>query len=308
MTDCVVVQPISRPGVDMLRRAGLSVFEAPSTALDVLRPHLATARAAITRNEGLTADAIDAAPMLELIAAHGTGTDRIDIAAARARGIRIVSTPGANARAVAEHALMLILACAKCLSEADAAIRRGDWVQRDRLVPAEIEGRTLGLVGWGHVSRLLTKMARGLGLRVLCHSRHASAADLAANGAEYVRDLVELLTSADILSLHGRPDSAPVLGAAELGRLRPHAIVVNTARGALIEEVALADALRAGRLAAAGLDVFEQEPLPPSSALLDCPNLILTPHIAGVTAEARARTSLAVARKVIEGLGLPVPE
>ncbi len=307
-TDCVIVQPIALPGVDLLRRAGLVVFEAPSTGLEILRPHLATARAAITRNEGLSAEAIAAAPNLVLIASHGTGTDRIALDAAAARGIRVVSTPGTNARSVAEHALALILACAKQLTTADRAVRQGDWAIRERLQTVEISDRTLGLVGFGHVARHLAQMALGIGLRVLCRSAHASPKELAAQGVEHMTDIRELLAVSDIVSLHGRPERGAILDSAKLGLMRKHAILVNTARGALLDENALAAALRQGRLAAAALDVFQHEPLPAGSPLLDCPNLILSPHIAGASAEAKDRTALEVARKVVEGLGLAMPD
>lgn len=307
-TDCVIVQPIARPGVELLKRAGLSIFEAPSTDLETLRPHLSSARAAITRNEGLSADAIAAAPNLAIIASHGTGTDRIAMDAAAARGIRVVNTPGSNARSVAEHALGLILACARQIPAADRAVRCGDWAIRERAQPVEISDRTLGLVGFGHVARHLARMARGLGMPVLCHSSHASEEELADVGVLPAKGLDNLLRAADILSLHGRMPGGVVLEARHIACLRPGAILVNTARGALIDEGALVNALHEGQIAAAALDVFEKEPLAKDSPLLGCPNLILTPHMGGAASEARDRTSVEVAKKVVEGLGLPVPD
>lgn len=308
MTDCVIVQPIARPGVALLEKAGLSVFEAPSHDLNTLLPYLRTARAAITRNHGLSAEAIAAAPKLRIIASHGTGTDRIDKAAAEKHGIKVVNTPGANAQSVAEHALALMLNCSRHIRSADEALRNGDWAFRERAHPVEVSGRCLGLVGYGHVARRLAAMAGRLCMRVVVHSAHGSDAELARDGVLRAAGLDALLSEAHIVSLHGMPAAAPVLDETRIGKLRPDAIVINTARGALIDEAALANALRHGRIAAAGLDVFSNEPISPDNPLLDCPNLILTPHMAGTGVEALERTALEVARKVIEGLGLPVPE
>ncbi len=308
MTDCVIVQPIARCGVELLRDAGLSVFVAPSPELAVLRPHLLTARAVITRNSGLSAEAIKAAPKLAIIASHGTGTDRIDKGAAERRGIRVVSTPGSNAQSVAEHALALMLACARRIPAADRAVRTGEWSFRECIHPREISGCHLGLVGYGHVARKLATLAKGLGMTVSAHSKHASDADLAADGVLRAASLDSLLATAQIISLHGLPGRTPVLDDALLSKLRADAILINTARGVLIDEAALAAALREGRIAAAGLDVFSGEPLPCDSPILDCPNVVLTPHIGGSGVEARERTALEVARRVVEGLGMAVPD
>lgn len=308
MTDCVVVQPIARCGVDLLEDTGLSVFEAPSPDLAVLRPHLETAKAVITRNAGLSAEAIDAAPHLQIIASHGTGTDSIDKTAVKRRGIQVVSTPGTNAQSVAEHALALILACARKLPAADHAVRTGDWAFRERTHPREISSCRLGLVGYGHVARKLAIMAKGLGMTVMVHSKHASDSELADHGIVRASSLEDLLARCQVVSLQGVPGSAPTLDKKRLMLLREDAILINTARGALIDEAALAEALRAGRIAAAGLDVFSSEPLPGDSPLLDCPRLVLTPHMGGSGAEALERTAIEVARKVIEGLGLALPE
>ena len=307
MTDCVIVQPIAGCGVELLQDAGLSVFVAPSPELTVLKPHLLTARAVITRNSGLSAEAIQAAPNLAIIASHGTGTDMIDKGAAERRGIRVVSTPGANAQSVAEHALALMLACARRVPAADHAVRAGDWSFRERVHPREICGCRLGLVGYGHVARKLAALAKGLGMTVSAHSKHASDAELAAHGVRRASSLEDLLAASQVVSLHGLPGRTPVLDGALLAKLRPDAILINTARGVLVDEAALAAALREGRIAAAGLDVFSCEPMPCDSPILDCPNVVLTPHVGGSAVEARERTALEVARKVVEGLGMASP-
>ncbi len=307
MTDCVIMQPIARCGVELLKDAGLSVFEAPSPDLTLLKPHLETARAVITRNSGFSDEAMRMTPNLAIIASHGTGTDSIDKTAAARRGIRVISTPGSNAQSVAEHTLALMLACARGIPAADHSVRAGDWAFRERSRPRELSGLRLGLVGYGHVARKLTPLAKGLGMTVMARSKHASDADLAADGVLRASSLEDLLATAHVVSLHGLPDNTPVLDKELLSRLRTDAILINTARGALIDEAALAGALRGGRIAAAGLDVFSSEPLPHDSPLMDCPDLILTPHMGGSGAEALERTAREAARKVIEFLGTASP-
>ncbi|MDG2405216.1 MAG: NAD(P)-dependent oxidoreductase, partial [Paracoccaceae bacterium] len=228
MTDCIILQPIARCGVELLENAGLLVLEAGSTDLTALKPHLRTARAVITRNSGFSAKAIDAAPNLAIIASHGTGTDSIDKDAAKRRGIRVVSTPGSNAQSVAEHSLALMLACARRVIAADHAVRDGDWSFRERAYPREISGFRLGLVGYGHVARKLTAIAKGLGMSVFIHSKHASDADLAADGAQRVLRLDDLLANVQIISLHGLPGCTPILDAGLLGQLSTDAILINT--------------------------------------------------------------------------------
>ena len=305
MTDVVIVQPIACSAVDLLAGAGLRVHRAPAPELEAMRPHLATARAVVTRNHGFSEAELAAAPRLEVIGVHGTGTDRIARAAAERRGVAVVNTPGANARAVAELALGLMLACARGLVAADAAARAGDAAWRERARGIELGGRRLGLVGFGHVARALAQMARGLGMEVAALTRHAGAADLAAAGVRRADDLDALCAGSDVLSLHAVPGPRPLLDAARIARMRQGAILVNTARGALVDEAALAAALRSGHLRAAGLDVTATETLPAGSPLLAAPGLVLTPHIGGAAEDAFERTGREVARRVLAALRLP---
>jgi D-3-phosphoglycerate dehydrogenase / 2-oxoglutarate reductase len=299
MTDCLVVQPIAEAGLRVLDAAGLSTYLAPLPDLALMRPHLATARAVITRNHGFSAAEIAAAPRLQVIVSHGTGTDSIDKAAAARRGIVVASTPGTNARSVAEHCLGLMLACARALPAADRATRAGDFDFRLRQETVELAGKTLGLVGYGRIARLVGTLARALGMRVCVFSKHAGAEDIAADGFEPVARLDALCRSADVLSLHGVPADECLIDARRIALMKPEAILVNTARGALLDEAALVEALETGRLRAAALDVFRSEP-PTDRRLLRSPNLILTPHMGGSAKEALARTAVEAARKVVE--------
>jgi D-3-phosphoglycerate dehydrogenase len=293
------MQPIAEAGLRVLRGAGLSVHVAAGSSLAVLRPHLANARAVITRNAGFSAEAMDAAPRLRVIGSHGTGVDAIDRKAAWARNIAVVNTPGANAQAVAELAFALILACAKSLTAADRATHAGDFDFRYRQTTFELSGRTLGLIGFGRIARRVASFGQAFGMRLTAFSRHASEAEMVNANVTPAVSLDALCASADVVSLHTMPTGEALFDAARLARLKPGALLVNTARGALIDESALAQALRSGRLAGAGLDVYAVEPPAPDSPLLSAPNLVLTPHIGGSAREALDRTAVEVARRVL---------
>lgn len=302
MTDCLIVQPIHEAGLALLRDAGLVVHVADDARLATLLPHLAEARAVITRNAGFSAEAMAVSPRLEVIGSHGAGLDAIDLAAAQARGIVVVNTPGANAQSVAELAFALIFACAKTILAADRAVREHDVAFRYRQATIELDGKTLGLVGFGQVGQRMARLGRAFGLEVVAWSEHADAGEIAGEGARAMASLDELCARADIVSLHTLPRNVPLFDAARLVQLKPRAILVNTARGALVDEAALAAALRGGHLAAAGLDVFADEPPDPLSPLFDAPNLVMTPHIGGSSREALERTAREVARDVIRVL------
>lgn len=228
-----------------------------------------------------TAAMIDAAPRLRLIQKIGVGVNTIDLAAATARGIPVCNLPGTNARAVAEHALALMLATLRRLPRFDAALRNGVWTDpalQDGL--GELGGRTVGLVGYGAVPRLLAPILTSLGCRLLYTSRTPKPDAI----GEY-RPLDMLLADSEIVSLHLPlvSETEKLIGVAALARMRSGAVLINTARGGLLDQPALIEALQSGRLAAAGLDVFAEEPLPANDPLLALPNVVLTPHLAWLT-------------------------
>ncbi len=304
---CVVLQPIDAIGHQVLTAGGVAPVKAPSTNLTNLAPLLADADAVITRNWGFPAEALALAPALKVVAVHGTGTDRIAKAELARRGVALATTPGANAQSVAEHALGLLLAVARAIPQAHQAMQSDDFDFRERFRGVEQSGRCLGLWGWGSVSQLFAPMARALGMDVLVLSDHAGDADLVAWGCRRADGLAAFLAQADVVSLHGRPGDLPVLGAGELAQMRRGAIVLNTARGALVDEAALAEALRAGRLLGAGLDVLTQEPPDPSSPLIGCPGVVLTPHMGGSTVAAQRRMAEQSALHVLAALGRAAP-
>jgi len=259
--------------------------ESDDAAYEALLPHAQVLWHVL---KPVTQDQIARAAKLRLVQKIGSGVNTIAVDACRARGIAVCNLPGSNSRAVAEMTLLLMLACLRRLRALDTAVRRvGGWTQAATLQDGfgELAGRTVGLVGYGAVPRRLAPLLEALGARVLYWSRSARNIEFDA-----------LLAEADIVSLHVplTPDTERLIDAARLAGMKRGAILINTARGALVDEAALLEALAAGRLGAAGLDVFADEPLRPDHPLLAAPNVIATPHLAWLTQETLAR-SLAAA-------------
>lgn len=217
-----------------------------------------------------------ACPRLKMISIWGVGTDNVDLAAASHHGVTVCNTPGANAYAVAEHAIALMLAVARKIPQIDRGMKEGGW-PRDMLT--QLCGKTLGVFGTGSIGTRVARLGRGLGMEVLEWS--------ARRDTPAAKD--DVLRRADVVTLHVRltPETRDFIGRRELGLLKRGAILVNTGRGALVEREALLEALDGGALAGAGLDVFHDEPLKPGDALLARPNTVLSPHNAGQTPEVR---------------------
>jgi len=252
--------------------------------------------AIIVRYGRITARVIEASPRLRVLSKHGTGIDTIDRDAAAARGIAVKAAVGANAPAVAEHTWALILACAKDVSTLDRRMHDGHWDKATHK-SLELRGRTLGLVGLGAIGARVAAVGRAMDMRVIAHDPFATTAP---DGVE-LQPLADVIAGADVLSLHCplTQDNANMLNAATLATMRLGAIVVNTARGGLIDEAALAGALRSGALRAAGLDSFQVEPFAAGHPFTALPNVILSPHIGGVTSDAYVGMGTAAARNVL---------
>ncbi len=235
----------------------------------------------------IDADLLSQLPKLCMIAVFGTGTDNIDLQAAAALGISVTNAPGANARSVAEHSIALILAVARAIPQHDRLLRGGLWQHVDGV---ELQGKTLGVIGMGNIGREVAAMGAALGMRVVAWSRTHNS-DRAERAGASLMELDELLRSADVVSINiALSDSTRgMIGERELGLMRRDAILVNTARGALVDEPALVKSLAEHRIRGAGLDVFEAEPLLPNSPLLRLDNVVVTPHSGWVTDDARKR-------------------
>lgn len=253
---------------------------------------------------------LEACPRLRVVSSVSVGLDHVDLREAAARGIAVGHTPGVLTETTADLAFALLLAAARRVAEADRFVRAGAWTPARRWEPElllgrDVHGATLGVVGLGAIGRAVARRAAGFGMRVLGWSRSAREVP----GVTQV-PLEALLAESDFVTLHVAlaPETRGLLGADALARMKPGAVLVNTTRGGVVEEAALVDALRGGRLAAAGLDVFAEEPLAPESPLLALPNVVLTPHIGSASEATRARMVDLAVENLLAGLeGRPLP-
>jgi phosphoglycerate dehydrogenase-like enzyme len=227
-----------------------------------------------------TRNVLAGCPSLKILSVWGTGVDHVDLAAAAELGITVSNTPGYGAPYVAEHALTLALAVSRQIVQSDRHIRQGGWT---RGFINELYGKTLGVVGTGAIGRRMIQLGQAIGMKVIAWTLHSSPERAAQYGVEFL-ELEDLLRQSDVVSLHLAlsPQTERLIGRAQLALLKPTAILVNTARGAVVEEAALLEALEQGRIAGAGLDVFENEPLPAGHPLTKLDNVVLSPHAGGM--------------------------
>lgn len=250
-------------------------------------------------NKPFTARVLASAKNLKLIAKNGAGVDTVDLAAAQRLGIQVAIAPAANADAVAEHALAMMLALVRDLHRLDAKLKSGGW-EGTSWLGREFRGSTVGLIGYGSIGRRTAHLARALGANVLVFNARGVNAD----GFACESDFAQFLRKIDLLTLHCplTPQTRGLIGQDAFAKMKEGALLVNTARGPIVDEHALIAALQSGRLAGAGLDTFETEPLPANHPLRTLSNVILTPHIAGVTHNAATQVALITARNVLDAL------
>lgn len=242
-------------------------------------------------------EVLERASRLRLVARPGTGLDNVDVEFAKSKGITVVNSPESLVEGVAEHVVLLMLALSRKLVVADAGTKSGKW-EKNVLMGRELKEKVLGIVGLGRIGRRIAEIARALGMSVLFHDVIAIPPEVVSGLGAKVVSLDELFTSSDYITLHVpmTPETAHMVGAARLAQMKPSAFLVNTSRGGVIDEEALAAALKDKRIAGAALDVFEKEP--PSGAILSAPNTILTPHIGGQTEEAQTNAIVVIGEKV----------
>lgn len=318
MADAVyVTRPLPDPGVEPLLAAGLVVdqhaTDAPPGRAELVAGVAGAAALLCLLTDRVDAEVLDAAPRLRVVANLAVGFDNIDVAAATERGVVVTNTPDVLTEATADLTWALLLAAARRLGEGERLVRAGRWEgwSPTQLVGEPVAGRTLGIIGLGKIGSAVARRARGFAMTVLyCNRRPLDPAVEAELGVERV-GLDELLERSDVVSLHAplNDESRHVIDAAALARMRRSAILVNTARGPLVDEAALVDALRAGTIAAAGLDVFEREPAL-AEGLAACENAVLVPHLGSATTAARgAMVRLACANivEVLAGRRPPTP-
>lgn len=307
-TVLVTAQHLVPEAQQILRDAGARIeFMADPVTEDGLIERLAAGVDAVVLrgSKPFTPRVLEAARGLKIIAKNGAGVDSVDLDEAARRGITVAVAAGANADAVAEHSVALMLALVRDLPKLDRKLRAGGW-EGTGWLGRDFRGSVVGIVGYGSIGRSTARLASALGAQVIVFDRARSEADT----FELVADLDALLARVDILSLHCPlvEQTRGLIGRRELGLLRPGALLVNTARGPIVDEAALVAALRSGHLGGAGLDTFEVEPIAPDNPLLKLDNVIVTPHVAGVTRHAALQVATITATNIVDVLaGRPLP-
>ncbi len=306
MRTVILTEPMHEDGVGLLRAA-------PDVRLVLAAPGTEAFAGALPEAEGigvrvlrLPASILSQAPRLRIVARHGVGFDNVDIDHLAERGIPMAIAAEANAVSVAEHTLMLMLAAAKHLRSYEDAVRHGRWAERSSARAVDLRGRTVLVVGHGRVGHRVAALCHAFGMTVLVHD----IAPVPPSGAyEVAPSLDAALPCADVVTLHIPRDrsSAGLFDAARLARMKPGAVLVNCARGGIVNEPALAAALASGALAAAGLDVFDDEPPDPANPLLHLPNVVATPHSAATTAEGARRMAISVAENILAAFAGALP-
>lgn len=300
----VLADPLSDEGLAVLRESpGLEVVDLSAEERASLMHSLGGASALIVRSRTrVDAALLDAAEALEVVGRAGVGVDNIDVPAATRRGIAVLNAPGGNTRSTAELTWGLILAAARKIAAADRSIRAGRW-ERKALRGVQLHGKTLGVVGAGRIGSAVGARARAFGMRVLVHDPYLTPERAAELGLERT-ELDALLAESDVVTLHVPLTEVTrgMIGTAEIERMKAGAFLVNAARGGLVEQRALAEALGSGELAGAALDVYEMEPLPPEDPLRSAPNLVMTPHLGAATGEAQREVAVEIAAAVRDAL------
>jgi D-3-phosphoglycerate dehydrogenase len=301
-----IEQPIHEEALALLREnAEVSVGFGPE-ARELDDALLAEVNALLVRTKPLGAEEIEKAPQLRVIARHGVGVDNVAVEAATRWGIPVLITPRANLRSVAEHVFALALAVSRNLVRADRYVREGRFDERDSLMGRELFGETLGVIGLGRIGEEVARMgAAGFGMRVLGYDPFVDEKVVRAKGIEPVNSLDELLPACDFVTVHVplTGETRGLLGARELELMRPGSVLVQAARGGVVDEGALVEALRDGPLAGAGIDVFGEEPPPADHPLFSVENAVLSPHTAASTQQAMRRMGLDAARGILDILG-----
>ena len=295
MPHVVIAGKIHEAGAALLKgTAGFTLDVVEEVTLASYAHFMPKADALLIRTQACTAEVIALAPHLKIVSRHGVGYDAVDVAALNARKIPLAIVGDVNSRAVAEHTLTLMLAAARRVVAHDVASRSGNWNERNKFDTIELDGKRLLVIGYGRIGRRVAELGKAFGMSIAAYD-------------PYVKDLPEMkvdlraaLAEADLVSLHMPAAKGAVIGAAELALMKPSAIIINAARGGLVDEAALDAALRARKIYAAGLDVLVDEPPKPDHPLLSNPYITISPHNAGLTQECAKRMAIAAAQNIID--------
>ena len=302
----VITEPINEAGVRFLQQKGVEVIHLPQGSKeDALLDVAPQANGFITRGGvKVTREIMLASPNLKAIGVHGIGCDHVDLTAAKNLGKAVINTPDALTVTVAEMAIAMMLSMTRRIALSDRAVRTGGWNRKySDLVGVELMGKTVGLVGLGRIGAATARRLKAFEVKLLYWSRTRHPEQECEMGLEWA-ELPSLLARSDILSLHvpGTTETHHLIGAAELSLMKRGAMIVNTARGRIIDETALAEALRTGQISFAALDVFEQEPIASDNPLLAMDNVVITPHLGASSIEAMRRMAIQVAQGVVDVL------
>jgi D-3-phosphoglycerate dehydrogenase / 2-oxoglutarate reductase len=309
----LVARTMAQPGWDIFKARDdvEAIPYAPNITAAELHPLLRDVNAIVLSLTRFGAPELAAAPRIQVAARIGVGFDTVDVPALTARKIPLMTVGIANSPSVAEQAFSLLFALAKRNAANDSAVRSGSWRDTLTAFPVDFMDKTVLVVGFGRIGTRFAKRALGFEMRVLVYDPYVPARDIQAAGCEPVGDLDAAIARADFITVHcpKNAETTNLFDAARLKRMKPSAYIVNTARGGIINEPALAAALAAGTIAGAGVEVFEQEPAPRDHPLLNLPNVIVAPHLAGVTVESLERMAVTAARNVLSVLdGRPLRE
>ncbi|WP_276814146.1 D-2-hydroxyacid dehydrogenase [Desulfurococcus amylolyticus] len=298
----LVASHIHEKAIELLRSNGFDVTVREEPSEDELASMIKGFHALIVRSKPLvTKRVIESSDVLKVIARAGVGLDNIDVEAAKARGIEVINAPASSSVSVAELAVGLMIAVARKIAFSDRRMRLGEWPKKQAM-GIELNGKTLGIIGAGRIGSTVAKMCRlGLGMNILYYDIGRNEQLERELGARYV-DLETLLKESDVVSIHVplTPETQHLINEKRLRLMKKTAILINTSRGQVVDTNALIKALKEGWIAGAGLDVFEEEPLPKDHALLKLDNVVLTPHIGASTVEAQEKAGIEVAEKIID--------
>lgn len=304
MPRVLISDKLESPGLDLLRQAGIELDERHGLKGDALKEAIRAADGVIVRSgTTVTAELLDDPGKLRCVVRAGVGVDNIDVAAATRKGIVVMNTPGGNTVSTAEHTITLLMSLARLIPAADATMKAGRW-DRGKFVGTQLAGKTLGVVGLGRIGREVARRAAGLDMKVVGFDPFLSPDRAGQLGIEAVAGLDDLLPRCDFLTVHTplTPETTSLIGAAQIARMPKGARVLNCARGGIINEEALVEALKSGHLAGAALDVYVTEPPPPDHPLLKLPNVVTTPHLGASTVEAQVSVAREAAQLIIDYL------
>jgi D-3-phosphoglycerate dehydrogenase len=298
----LVSDNISQKGIEILKRSGLDVDVKTGLSPEELRGIIGSYDALIVRSATkVTADIIEAADNLKVIGRAGSGLDNVDKLAATKRGIVVMNTPGGNTITTAEHTMALLLSMARQIPQATASMKQGKW-EKKRFTGVELYNKTLGIIGIGNIGSHVARMAQGMGMNVIAYDPYMSEERVRSLGVKIV-SLDELIETSDFITIHTplTHETRGLINAERIGRMKDGVRIVNAARGGIVDEKALYDALKSGKVASAALDVFEHEP-PEGSPLLELDNIVLTPHLGAATEEAQDNVAVAIAEQIVDYL------